>query len=284
MDVLLALARPEIDRQAILVAAGDTMRVQFCDRLAELHRRVLEAAPNLVLVALSEDARDHISSVLTALHNRQPWTAVCLYVSYILTEVRTAAELACHGVISGIIFRGFDPLAPALRKMMLRARLTSDAAQVIDALSPHFPEHLRPFLASCTHEAVHPTSVREVARCAAIPLRTLEWQLQHYALPTPQRIFGWCRLLRAALRIEHPGSTLKVVAAGLGYPSPLALARHLRRQAGLTPTRLRRNGGFRYLLDRAVADLVAHAVPGGAVVSIAPVNRTRLDSTESASH
>jgi AraC-like DNA-binding protein len=275
MDVVLMLVRNEADRR--LIRAGESeIAVQPCEYAAELARRGEDPSVIAVLSELSDRAGAATASTLAALHARRPWLPITLYLALAPDDVRQGTDLVCQGVASGIIFRGIDDVRNGLRQLAARARAMAETARVVEALAPLLAPAAERVLAVCAVESAQPLTVERVAAMLDVSPRTLAWQLHRCALPTPQRLIGWCRLLRVALRLERPHTTTKDVAASLGYPSARALAMHLRRHTALTPAKLRAAGGFAHLVAHIAAEL--HAGDAAAAPRDAPPRRYAIPS------
>ncbi|MBX6331637.1 MAG: helix-turn-helix transcriptional regulator [Gemmatimonadaceae bacterium] len=249
---LLAVIRHGPDRRAIAAATGPDVRVIFCDDIADIPRQVVVRQPAAVLMELPDGTDEARLAAIVDLHRRLPSLPLCLYVAYTAADVRIAAHLACRGVVSGVVVRRVDPLAVAIREFLHRVTTSHDELEVLRVLAAYIPPTLGRFFVACANASGGPASIEDIARTAGLSLRTIEWHLQLHGLPTPQRVFGWCRVLRVARRLARSEASVKQVAAEFGYPSAIALARHLKRQTGLTPKAVRGVAGYRRVAQRAI--------------------------------
>jgi AraC-like DNA-binding protein len=212
--------------------------------------------PAVLLAELTDADGAASARALMAFHQQAPSVPVCLYIPWEMVAVRQAVRLAIDGVVTDVMIAGSDDLSRRLGAVLRQAHARNETAALRRVWRPWTPPEARRVVAACISASERPVSVAEVAHQSNWSIRTLERQLAQVGLPPAQRILGWCRLLRAAYRLDRRGATAKVVAAELGYSSAHALTQHLHHHAGLTITGLRSSGGFAALAACARSELV----------------------------
>jgi AraC-like DNA-binding protein len=242
MFAILALIRGQRDRQAIQTDIGACAELRFCSRAADLRAEAHRLKPTILISELADQDGIPTSQTLKALHRQSSWLPIYLYIPFAIVDVREAMDLLKHGVVAGVVFRGIDHPGKGLHSLLARAQLDGETAQLLKAVTSLIPSTAVPLAAACAAASAHAGHIDEVAAALATSPRTLQWQLQRERLPTPQRLLGWCRLLRAVLRLERTNAPLKSIAESLGYSSAAALTHHLKRHAGMTPAMARRDG------------------------------------------
>jgi AraC-like DNA-binding protein len=256
----------ERERRAVRAAAPADAVVHYIARSSELRQSWPDGQPAAVLAELTDASGAPSAEALTAFHERAPAVPVCLYIPLQTEAVRAVVPLTARGVVSDVIVAGDGDLRVRLHSLLHHARARSEIAALRRVWHRWTPAEARPIVEACMAASERFVPVTDVARALNRSERTLERQLVHAGLPPAHRVLGWCRLLRAAYRLDQQGATVKVVAAELGYPSAHAFAQHLHRHAGLTITDLRRSGGFRGLAACARSELVtthAHSLLRG---------------------
>jgi AraC-like DNA-binding protein len=256
VETLVALLTRERDQRAVRAAVSGTLDVHCVTHCADLRQAWTEGMPAALLAELADADGAASARALVAFHRRAPLVPVCLYIPWETEAVRQAVQLAIDGVVTDVMIAGSNDLPQRLASVLRQARVRSEMAALRSVWRPWTPPPVRTIVAACIAASDRPVSVAEVAHRSNWSIRTLERQLAQVGLPPAQRILGWCRLLRAAYRLDRRRATVKVVAAELGYSSPHAFVQHLHRHAGLTSTDLRRRGGFAALAACARSELV----------------------------
>lgn len=252
--MLLALLVHERDRQAVR-AAVPGVRVHFAERAADLSQPWPEGEPAAVLAELADAAGVSSVHALVALRRRARTVPVCAYIPFTRDAVRQVVRLAARGVVTDVIIAPDADLRVQLRHLLDSAHVRGELAALRHVWLRWAAADVRDIVDACIAVSGTSASVGDVARRLNRSVRTLERQVSQAGLPSAQRILGWCRLLRAAHRLDRPGSTVKAVAASLGYPSPHAFALHVRRHAALTLAELRADG-FRGLAAHIQGELL----------------------------
>lgn len=267
-DVLLALLVRQRDREAVRAALPDCVAVDFVARAADLARLGSQGEPTAVLAELVDAERVSSVRALTAFHTRASAVPVCAYIPLTVGAVQEVVRLTMRGVVTDVIIAPDTDLRVHLRSLLGSAHAQGEIAAVEHVWRRWATADVRDIVDACIAMSSGAVSVSDAARKLNRSVRTLERQIAQAGLPSAQRILGWCRLLRAAYRLERPEATVKIVAASLGYPSPHAFAQHLQRHATLTLAELRADG-FRGLAAHVQAELLTtralgnHRVPAG---------------------
>jgi AraC-like DNA-binding protein len=253
--MLLALLVHVRDRQAVRAAVPATIPIRFVARAADLARSWPEGEPTAMLAELVD--AEHASSVraLAAFHRRAPTVPVCAYIPLTIDAVRQVVQLTVRRVVMDVIVMPGDDLRAQLRRLLDYAHVRGETAALRFIWHRWETADVRDIVGACITMSGGAASVGDVARRLNRSARTLERQVAQAGLPPAHSILGWCRLLRAAYRLDRPEATVKEVAAMLGYPSPHAFAQHLQRHATLTLAELRAVG-FRGLAAHVQAELL----------------------------
>lgn len=254
---LLALITQERDREMIRAALPAQTLVHVVAHVGSLRQPWPDGEPTAVLAELADSGGGSLERALAAFHHRKPAVPVCSYIPLQAGAVRDVVRLAARGLVRDVIVAGRDDLQARLHQLLHDGHARSETAALWRVWRSWTPTALRDIVAACIAASGRGARVTDMARRLNRSARTLERQVLEAGLPPARRILGWCRLLRAACRLEQPGAATKVVAADLGYSSPHALVQHLHRYAGLTITELRTAGGFTGLAACVQAELLA---------------------------
>ncbi|MES2522563.1 MAG: AraC family transcriptional regulator [Gemmatimonadota bacterium] len=139
---------------------------------------------------------------------------------------------------------------PYLRTDVLLAALTrAHADGVLASLwrtaNLSLPDPLVTVMRRALRSAHAPFTAGSLAELTKMHERSLRKYCTRHRLPSPQILVGWARLLLAAYYLDERGRTLKAIAELLGYPTPGALRKQVRRYTNRSTTELRREGALR---------------------------------------
>ena len=123
---------------------------------------------------------------------------------------------------------------------------------IFEALRPFLNAHAARLVRYGLEHTHHSPTVESAARHLGVHRRALEYREARAGLMTPQRILSWCRAFHAAELLGRTEASTEQISEVLGYSSPDAMRKALRR-LGLTVTGLRRPGGP----ERSVLSLVS---------------------------
>jgi AraC-like DNA-binding protein len=164
--------------------------------------------------------------------------------------------------VAGVIVLGHDDTPTALRARFDGAHAAPLKRRLAAVLPPDLSGQARALLDACAEVAADAGLARDLARRFGASRRTLLRITDRAALPSPQRLMVWMRvLLAASLLDERPRSVLEV-ARGCGFSSDSGLRRVAGKFTGMSPTELRGEGAFRTAAARFVAALERHASRG----------------------
>jgi AraC-like DNA-binding protein len=181
-----------------------------------------------------------------------PIIVCCRLTPDAATEILAVARAG----INALALRGFDDVNAKLASLLAHARNDCDALYVLSAIRPFLRENEIPIAEYCVAHARHRMSVSEVAAALSLSRRTLSYRLATGCLLSAHSLIVWCRLLVAARLLQDSARTVESVALSLQFGSAAALRNMLRRQAGLSPAKLRVHGGQAFLL-KAFTGLLA---------------------------
>jgi AraC-like DNA-binding protein len=151
-------------------------------------------------------------------------------------------RLGRHGV-DGLVLIELDELEANLTGVVERARARAEARLVARRLAGLVPPLALEGLAWAIEHAGMGARPAELAQGLGHPLERYRRELRRAGLPAPARLLLWGRLFRAGHLLERDGPSVADVARRLGYAGPLPLARALRREVGLPPSKIRARGG-----------------------------------------
>jgi AraC-like DNA-binding protein len=250
----VALLRRELDRHALASAAREFAIVHFITRLAELRPYLTREPPVMLVAELTGADGAPLGPALEVLHRRSPFLPILLFTPLSSAEVQASTDLVHRGVAIGVVTAGGDTLGYRLQRFLREQHDQGETATLLRIIEPIMPRALPEVVSACVMQSAYGSSVLAVADALSMPMRTLERRVQDAGLPRVRRMLLWCRLLRAALRIER-GGALKEVAASLGYPTFSAFTVHFSRHVGITFTVLCSGGAVEYLTRRFALEL-----------------------------
>lgn len=254
MHGILALLTRQQDQRVVRAALPARAPPHFIERSAELRPPWRKGPPTAILVELEGGADSVLEHALYALRRMAPTVPVWAFIRMQPDAIRNVVRLAAHRLVVDVIISDED-IRARLRLLLLRARARSETAAVRRVWHQWMGPETRHILAACIEASVGAATVEDVARALNKSPRALERLVSRSGLPSAHRVVSWCRLLRAAYRLDPPEANVKTVATGLGYPSPRSLAKHLHRQTGLTIRDLRAGSSFARLAAFVQAEL-----------------------------
>jgi AraC-like DNA-binding protein len=189
-----------------------------------------------------------VAPALKAMHRAFPTIPIivcCRLAPGAAPEILAVARAG----INALALRGFDDVNAKLASLLSHARNDCDATCVLAAIRPYLRENEVPIVEYCVAHARHKISVGEVAEALSLSRRTLSYRLASGCLLSAHSLIVWSRLLIAARLLQDTGRTIESVALSLQFGSAAAFRNMLRRQAGLSPAKLRVHGGQAFLLN-----------------------------------
>jgi len=92
-------------------------------------------------------------------------------------------------------------------------------------------------------------TVSGLARSLYMSRRALGRRFTTRGLPVPSHWLHFGRVLRAAVRLQNPGSTLYAVACELGYPDGFSLSNQMHRLTRLRPSIMKECFGWEWIVE-----------------------------------
>lgn len=181
-------------------------------------------------------------------HGCFPSVVLLPYARFDSRPVRDVLHLAHLGVRRVVCHDEDD--TPSRFRAILRAALCDACtaritAELEDVISPALAEVLLQLVARAG-ATCGPT---EVAREHFCHPKTLRKRLHAAGLPSTNKLIVWARLLHAACLLEDPGRSVESVSHALGFPSPSALHKQMRRYVGAAPREAAAQGGLSLVAD-----------------------------------
>ncbi|HET7458489.1 MAG TPA: helix-turn-helix transcriptional regulator, partial [Gemmatimonadaceae bacterium] len=179
---------------------------------------------------------------IVSLVRHYPSLPVLVYTVLSPQTMRAVVELSGHGVNQVILHRFDDEPRRLLETLEQQPGVTlSDA--LLDRLAVPLavlPAALVRAVEQLFRRPLGFSGADDLARVAAMPLRTLYRVLEAAGLASPSTMVRAARLLRAYAYLRDSGHSVEDVAVKLGYSSRQLFGRHVREAFGVAPIDLRR--------------------------------------------
>jgi hypothetical protein len=202
---------------------------------ATLGDRLLAYTASIVMYALPREGEDHSPLWHTITTARESHRLVAV-IAVAVPNASYGAVLdgAKHGLTTLITARPrFDPadLKKALREAEQVQAPALVARAVRAALPSPLPAEAETLLTRALMLSHAPIDLPTLAHSCRMHERSLRKHCARHALPEPQRVIGWARLLHVAFLLDE-GHSLAWVSEWLAFPSPDALRKLARRLLG----------------------------------------------------
>jgi AraC-like DNA-binding protein len=250
---VLAFVAREPERQALRAALPPELPVRFVGRPDELRQPWRNEPPTAIVVTLQQGIDEALEHALEAVRRMAPRAPVWAFFTLHTGSMHEVLRLATRRLIDEALLSEED-LGARLKPLLRRAYALSETTAIRRVWRKWTVPETRDLIDACIDASIGAASVADIARAVNKSSRALERLVSRSSLPSTHRLVSMCRLLRAAHRLEQPESNVKMIATALGYSSPRALAKHLRRQTGFTIRELR-FGGFARLTAFVHAEL-----------------------------
>ena len=158
------------------------------------------------------------------------------------------AGCALSGISGRVSLRGYDSLTTDLSRLAEQTEPITPELVILRRLVDVVPYVAFEIVAATLCVGRRRAYVNNVASHVGIAVRTLEWRLARAKMPSAKDLLRWALLLHATWGLEHHGRRLKQVAASAGFSSTPAFTNFVRRNSGISPTKLREPGSFVELL------------------------------------
>lgn len=179
---------------------------------------------------------------IVSLVRSYPSLPVLIYTVLSPQTMRAVVELSGHGVHQVVLHRFDDEPRRFLQTLEQQPGVTlSDA--LLDRLAERLAVLPPPLVRAVEQLFRRPlgfAGADDLARAAAMPLRTLYRVLEAARLASPKTMVRAARLLRAYAYLRDSGHSVEDVAVKLDYSSRQLFGRHVREAFGVAPIDLRR--------------------------------------------
>ena len=255
MSTIAALLTDRGERDRLGLVLGAFGNTRFCDRAVEVRQMI--AKGDVVAVVLTRHDADGRSMVPFAADLVRRLPTLPVLVSVPTTAEDAERDRAALALLTGVAV--FDPdqrqalLSLALR-LIAPARAQNAVGRLLDIigqLEAGWPPIVRTYVRTVVLHAHWPLTVPMVMELIdPTKRRTLDHQLKLMGLPTAEQLLGWALVAHAMWLWDLPDMTLEASARAVGFNDASALRSLVVNRTGLSPTEVRKRGGFGYLVDR----------------------------------
>lgn len=201
---------------------------------ATLRDRLLASTASTVMYALPKEGEEQSAlwNTVSAARASHRMVAV-IAVAVPNASYMAVLEGAKHGLTKLIIARPRLDSAELQRALLEAEQMQTPArvAQAVFDLLPSAPNEVQMLLTRALTLSHAPIDLPTLARSCHMHERSLRKHCARHALPEPQRVIGWARLLHAAFLLDE-GHSLPWVSEALAFSSPDALRKLARRLLG----------------------------------------------------
>ena len=242
----LALLQPDARVAARLSRALSIRHVLvMVDSWADLDALLKRRGVDGVVVDADHPRRDEAVRRIRELRERCPNLAIVASADFRgdEREVYRFGGLGVDGVL--VASRaGEDASAPMAVDRAVAAARASSVARSLEA--SHGPFGSRAVAWAIEHAPDHP-SPHEMAEALGHAAHTLPARLRKEGLPSPGRLILWGRLLMAGAYMGEDRHTVEEAAYMVGYASANSLSRAMKREVGVPPAEVARQGGLSFV-------------------------------------
>jgi len=254
MSVVVTLLPQFVFRQRLRAALEGRHEVVNCEDWNSLAQQCDRLLPRVAVIDLLADVPANFERV-RRLRQAHPRLTLIAYVAPSPHRVREIFDAGRAG-FAGLVVAGEDDAPRSLLALadqaearaltgVLRAELRDLAPFAIDAVL---------IAVTRAHERLTPG---DLAKLLGRSPRALTRRLAAEALPSPQRLLAWARLIVAAHLLEDSGRSADRVAATLGFPSGSSYRNTCQRYLQATPHEIRKAGGAAFVLRRFLEERTA---------------------------
>ncbi len=176
-------------------------------------------------------------------------------IAYVASSPERAHDLfdAGRAGVDALIVVDRDDEPARLASIVEQAEARSVATRIRDALADARPTVRDAVLVAVTraHERL---STEQLSETISLSRRVLAKHLDEAALPSPQRLLTWGRLVVAAHLLEDPHRSADGIAQALHFPSGSAFRNTCQRYLQSTPSEIRQRGGAEFVIDAMLRD------------------------------
>lgn len=189
---------------------------------------------------------------LRGLRRRFPRLTIVAYVSPPIDRLRDLFDMGRLG-IDALVLADRDDSMSAMIPIIELAEARSVAGPM-RALLAHMPQIARDAALLAVTRAHERLTPEMLASTLLVTRRALARHLEAAALPTPQRLITWGRLIVAAHLMEDGERSFDRVARSLHYPSGSAFRNMCQRYVHSTPSEIRAKGGAQWVIECMLRD------------------------------
>ena len=221
-----------VDALAGTIPLRNTGEVEECRIVLEEYRSAA------LVVHIPRTSSSSELATLLALRERFPLVPMTGVFSDITSDLSAVARLGAAGIVD-ILHANSVKQAQLVQSVLSRGHAESLVSRIWRMTALAVPEPASTLLRPAVRLAHSPITLPGLAAATKLHERSLRKYCQTNALPSPQWIIGWARMLVLAYYLEETGRSIQSIAGLLGFASPALLANHVRRYTGLTATALR---------------------------------------------
>lgn len=237
-DAVVAFRLDGLTQRALVDALAWTIPLRHTGDLEECRVILEEYRSAALVVHVPRTASSSELETLLVLRERFPLVPMAGVFSDVTSDLSAVARLGAAGIVDILHADGVKQ-APLVRSVLSRGHAESLVARIWRMTALAVPERAATLLRPAVRLAHSPITLPGLAAATKLHERSLRKYCQTNALPSPQWIIGWARMLVVAYYLEETGRSIQSIAALLGFASPALLANHVRRYTGLTATALR---------------------------------------------
>jgi AraC-like DNA-binding protein len=225
--------------------------VEACSGFDELTRMCEQHPVHLAILDLFVDGEMSLEP-LRQLKRRFPRMGTVAYVDATVERARDLFDAGRAGM-DALIIANVDDDALSISAIVEQAEARGVAGLLRGVLEPLRPSVRDAVLLAVTraHESLSPD---ELARRLSLSRRVLAKHLEQAAMPSPQRLITWGRLVVASHLLEDAQRSADNIAMALHFPSGSAFRNTCQRYLQATPSEIRRHGGAHWVVNRMLTE------------------------------
>lgn len=225
----------------------DCADLHLCKTAEHLARLVDSHRIDVLLAVLVSPLGDSTVPLLASLRVKLPHVPVIAYVEMKPDNARHLLA-AGHGGVSLVLVHDTPDSRQLLADVLREAHAHTLAGHLQGALDQVKSGYVIRFCQYCLTHAARPLTVERVASDIRVTRQHLAREFAVAGLRPPGWYVGASRILLAAKLLDIQQQPVERVARVLHYPSGTALRQAMRHYTSMTPSELRRHGGFEYVL------------------------------------
>jgi hypothetical protein len=244
-------------RRQLVLSPHWTSRLLFCDRVAELKRR-LDERPVAVLIETRDADGAPVPAAIRGWVQRSSRVPVIVWTAGGESALREILDLSAAGGDVRLVLRPRDDLSAALDRMLAPTTLHPGAVPaLLRGVVLPAPVLIQPELTLAVYTAWPRPSVQAWAESLGLTRQALNRRLATARLVPASLVLHHFSAAEIAIRLTQ-GVRLKDIAAAMGRPDERSLRRRLGR-LGTRPEHLRDEADFRALIPRIAAGIQLRA-------------------------